>query len=1121
MDPHLLLHIFLPVLVFESAFAMEAHTFIKSFMQIVVLAIPGLLLASVLTGLLAMYVFQYNWELADSMMFGSILSATDPVAVVALLREVGASKQLGTLIEGESLLNDGAAIVLFNVLRKISKSAGQSVDGGEIVLNFIQIVFGGTLFGFVMAKLTTLWLSEIFNDALTEITITLACTYMTYFIGENFFGVSGVLAIVVVGVILNAERTSISPEVEAFLHRFWEMMAYLANTLIFILVGVVITERSLSHAVGKDWFYMIALYFGIIVIRALVICLFSPVLKRIGYGMNWKNGAVMTWGGLRGAVGLALGLLVAQDPELNPDAPINIKGNKMLLHVSGIVILTLLINATTISTLLKILGMSDISTAKRMTMANAVRHLKETKGRTLNVLKADRFLADADWDMVEESCEISDPYHTTEEEAELDSLVYYNRTTTCPDCETAVPAEPSPQEYKEMVNEARLRMLRAEKVSYWKQFEHGMLSREAVRKLVDQTEHAADHEGGFVDVEEIKKSWQIKGIYPLLKRKLESWILDTKIQSVPPPKRPLLRKIYKMVNSVAFESIVYTVIFLNMIPIIVETSWDISNEEHHKVMFDIINYIFFSLYIIEAGLKILSYGKYYFASHWNKFDLVIIALSVVDIAIDLTVDLGSAAEAFNPNLLKIPKIFRLLRMSRLLRLFKPLIPKIIAFLNRQINQMLSYGYDVGKGYVVGEEEVKKLIDHINDNKKIAVILKQVSDKGRLEVIRELGLLQREHPGIAVSVKTRQAIRSVLNTLRDSILELRGDGLLDEMEGQKLEMMVEERMKKLLKAPSSIPPPSPIHLLRNVAWLKGDDRLLEFFVERAELLTYNYGDTLMRRGDLPNGIYILLSGMVKLQGVNEDKTEGGISHDEEVMDYLSAGNVLGEMGFLTNSPRNADIICETSVQVYLIKLEDMLLALHTFVEEPSLEYRLWHVCAVRLSTTIMLNQPQYQGWTKEKMQMYLESSFLVSTEDLNVFDTTQYDSVMLIQGTATDFISREEYQGPCFIPRNCTKLKFAPNDYPNHIILVVPKEDIPALLPPDRGSKASVKPKYSHYKSSFCLRHASQHRIDLQTRISKTKASENASKTSLTARIWTRLSSTDNTLSPHMALPPIV
>ncbi|XP_033119377.1 sodium/hydrogen exchanger 10-like [Anneissia japonica] len=1089
MDPHLIMHVFLPVLIFESAFAMDVHIFMKSFIQVCILAVLGLMVATVLTSLIAKFTFSYNWGWNVSMMFGAIVSATDPVAVVALLKDLGASKQLGTIIEGESLLNDGCSIVVFTIFKEMA-IPGQSKTATEIIVYFIRVALGGPAFGFLMAKFTTFWLSRIFNDALAEITITLASTYLTFYIGESIIKVSGVLAVVVLGLVVNAERTSISPEVEVFLHRFWEVLAYVANTLIFFLVGVVITERAMENVDPIDWFYMFTIYVGINIIRAIVIAIFSPILARIGYGLSWRNAVVMAWGGLRGAVGLALALLVEQTDEFLEYEELKNVGSKVLLHTSGIVILTLLVNATTIQSLLKTLGMSDISIAQRLAMANAVKKVKETQTRTLSMLKADRFLADAEWSLAERVCDIRDPYRTEEtgEGETTDDPISVNRKSTCPCCKTLVPNEPSQKEYDDMSEEARLRMLKAEKISYWKQFEHGMLSKEATRVLVGCTESAADEHGELIKVDEIKKNWKITGIYPYLKRKLEEWISVKKKESIPPPDNKIQKIFFTISMHQAFEMIIYVVIFANMIPIILEF---VISQKHlryddFKPYMRISNFNFMAIYIVEALIKAIGLRKYYLLSHWNKLDLLIILVSIIDITVDETFT-GTDIN-LNTNVLKIPKLFRTFRSLRMLRLVKALIPRIISFLNTRINKKLSLGYDVGKGFVIGEEEVNKFVDHMVDNQSILNDLKRRSETSRLEVIRELGLLQREHPGIAISVKTRQAIRTVLNHSRDTICELQGAGLLDETDAHKLQMHVEIRMKRLLNAPASIPPPPPEFLLRNVAWLEGDTKLIEFIKARAELLHYDFHEVIIKQGEKPNGIYLIVSGMVKLLGSSEDldnenqqtlsSTHRG-SH-EVFEDYLTAGNVIGEMGLLTGKPRNATVTCETSVLVYYINLDDMHTAIETFTLEPSLEGRLWRVCGIRIATQLLLEQTAYQGWTQEKVKLHLEKSRLIDLRECNyILDIEDnMDDVILIQGSAINAHTRDELFAPCVIHRNVHRLQFDRTQEPEAKLLVVLNNDIVATELEAVSSFADVHSSRLSIKNGaneYCMQHSLRER----------------------------------------------
>ena len=149
MDPNLILIVFLPGLIFESAMAMDLHIFLKTVKQVLILAGPGLLLATLSTALVGKFVFDYNWDWNTSLLFGAIVSATDPVAVVALLNDLGVSKRLSTLIEGESLLNDGTAIVLFTVLIDAVKE-GQIESPGNVTVTFIRMAVGGPVFGWVL-----------------------------------------------------------------------------------------------------------------------------------------------------------------------------------------------------------------------------------------------------------------------------------------------------------------------------------------------------------------------------------------------------------------------------------------------------------------------------------------------------------------------------------------------------------------------------------------------------------------------------------------------------------------------------------------------------------------------------------------------------------------------------------------------------------------------------------------------------------------------------------------------------------------------------------------------------------------------------------------------------------
>ena len=463
INPHLILFIFLPTLIFEAAFAMDVHTFKKTSANAFILAVPGIIVAIVLTaltitGIKLAGIGMENWSWTIALLFGAVISATDPVAVVAILKEVGASKKLGTLIEGESMLNDGTAIVIFMVL--LAGVTGTASDGSPII-EFFRVAVGGTLVGLVVGYIIIAWVKKVFNDALVEITVIVAAAYMTFYIAEHFLHVSGVLGLVSLGLLMaSVGRTRISPEVEHFLHEFWELFAFIANTLIFLIVGVVIANNIVFT--GKDFLILIILYIGVHIVRAAVIAMFFPVMKKAGYGLTKKDSYVLWWGALRGAVGLALALIVAG--ELKIDETIR---NQFLFYTAGIVTLTLVVNATTIKALLNWLGLTDIPPAKQKMMLTARNFLRSASENSMEKLKSDRFLGRANWESVKK--------YLPEEPDNIEIILDEGKNSN--------------------LYEKRRRVLEKEKSSYWNQFKEGLLGPIAVRNLTDAINGIIDSEG--------------------------------------------------------------------------------------------------------------------------------------------------------------------------------------------------------------------------------------------------------------------------------------------------------------------------------------------------------------------------------------------------------------------------------------------------------------------------------------------------------------------------------------------------------------------------------------------------------------------------------------------------
>jgi NhaP-type Na+/H+ or K+/H+ antiporter len=458
MDPHLILFVFLPILIFEAAFALDVHTFRKTFTNASILAIPGIIIAMFLTAVLVIGLDKAGiglegWGWTIALMFGAIVSATDPVAVVALLKELG-----------------GTAIVLFMVF--LLGFTGEA--SGSPIVEFFRVAFGGILIGLIIGGFAISWVRRVFNDALVEISVVITAAYITFYVCEHFFHVSGVLGLVTLGLVMAyIGRTRISPEVEHFLHEFWELAAFIANTLIFLIVGVVIAQRTVFT--GKDFLLLGIVYIGIHIVRAVLIGIFYPFMKKIGYGLSVKDSYVLWWGALRGAIGLALALIVAGEERI----PVQIR-DQILFLTAGLVTLTSLVNATTIKILVKRLGLTKVSPAIALMRSNANQYLRQSTENTIEKLKEDRFLSRANWSAVKD-------YLPKIEERVITENIKI-----------------------ETIAETRRRILEKEKSSYWHQFKDGLLGPVAVRRLSETINDILDA-GGMIPLSErkdLEESWK-------------------------------------------------------------------------------------------------------------------------------------------------------------------------------------------------------------------------------------------------------------------------------------------------------------------------------------------------------------------------------------------------------------------------------------------------------------------------------------------------------------------------------------------------------------------------------------------------------------------------------------
>lgn len=375
------LYVFLPTLLFQVTLGMNLQRMLDDAVPIFVLAIVAVVVATFTVGYALFWAS--TLPLFACLLLGSIISTTDPSAVVGIFRSLSAPRRLSRIIEGESLLNDAAAIALFGLFLAFVRFGEVNPSVLDALGQFPVLLFGGALVGWIMARVAVWMMSSISRLELAQISISVALPYLSFIAAEQLVGASGVIAVVAAGLTLNLTGPGrLPPQTWTNLREVWNLLAHWAGALIFVLAALLI-PRLLEDIRPSDLMLLLTVIAAATFARAVIISGLMPLLSLAGLSPHIARPyrIAILWGGLRGAVTLALALAVTESAAVAPEV-------KRLVGIlaTGFVLFTLIVQGTTLRWVITRLGLDRLSpidaALSRQVVAVALQSVREDVAAT-------------------------------------------------------------------------------------------------------------------------------------------------------------------------------------------------------------------------------------------------------------------------------------------------------------------------------------------------------------------------------------------------------------------------------------------------------------------------------------------------------------------------------------------------------------------------------------------------------------------------------------------------------------------------------------------------------------------------------------------------------------------
>lgn len=1001
--------LYLPTLLYTVTIFLKKEIFWKSFFHSLLLGVLGLGICTLMQAAV-MYMYDRSYTAVEALMLGLVQSYQEPIFIkdFNLLMSVK-SHILETLVVAESLV--GTSVFAY-VYFLYTDNVVFSLPGALRTL-FANVV-GGYLLGQFSGSVLGSVLMRRFKEAQIVVIMAFIFVFFTFHIAQSAFYGAGVVAVVSMGLNDSAGEYD-------FLLSFWISMRFILSSTLTFLASVKV-GREVSHSMQPVAIQAIVIaYTTKVFSRLMMVSLTFPILSQTGYRISWRQALVLAWLSHKGALMVSLGVSdIIQDETETTTLDFGVR--KL-----GTTFLVSTFNCTLIPLILDKLGTqadvrSDVVYARR---ARSV--IRNALDRSRRFQRRQPVFSGADWLWVQSATQLScstDPQDSPRGKAGFQSL----------------------REMRHLMADTSQNIMRIQMLSFSKQYREGMIHRKTHTKLAAIMQHPVER-GVCLDVNIMRSSVRPPAYLHTLKRILnkllpagEGRTIATDMESlgntprVSPAsparqRRERRRRLFnKMATSPLFLlcSSLTAAAFLFALQGTVVLDEYVPQDTSETVSLSLEGF-YFIIFTVELWVQMQAHGLYWmWTVPFVRLDGVLYVLYCVEYIFAVITDwLGHRRNLFTGFTATFLSAIFFVRFARLFQQWKEISQEVLRLLDRTLDCQLFLLYDLGWAYIKAEEEIMSRAGRFAGGPTLAGTIRNHAAADKLAILREVTALQQKYPYLEAATKSRQAARRILNDVRTGLQDLKEGGLIDHPQYGLINKNLTKMATDVAEMPRGVTSDSSLRsLLIRVPWIP--KRNLPYFCQRCPVVHYEKGIVIIEKNLLPKEVYILCSGVVRIEGhADEFRVRDMIANSDSThyysgsglfTDYMTVPSTIGLLGFLNKSPSVCEVSCETDVDLCRISFEVLHEVSEASYEPPGIVYRMWQCVAVRIGLNLLVQHRRYIDWTHDHIKHFLESGVMPDLLHASHFsvDPSVVD-VLLIQGHLCDDKGKRCFQGPAYVP----------------------------------------------------------------------------------------------------------